>query len=337
MGSRLGPLLANVFMSSIEEKLDVEGKLPPYYRRYVDDTFTVMPDLSTAKDFLNTLNHAHPAIKFTMEVEKDGMLPFLGTQLLNRAPRIETKAFVKPTNSGLLLHYHSHVDNRYKRGLLSTMLDRAYRLSSSWSYFTEECDRLKSVFSKLKYPKHLVDSTVKTFLNSRVTDQSLLRSKSTTENTIRVVIPFKDQDSANIVKTQLKDLSVKLQVNVQPVFTSRKVAHEFPTNEPKPQLIDKQCVVYNFKCDQCDAGYVGYTRGHLFVRVSGHRSKTSSVRKHYDNRHPGRIPDDLHSCFKVLKKCQSKFDCLVNEMLLIKQLRPCLNVQSDSIRAKVFV
>ena len=140
MGSPLGPLLANVFMSSIEEKRDVEGKLPPYYRRYVDDTFTVMPDLSTAKDFLNTLNHAHPAIKFTMEVEKDGMLPFLGTQLLNRAPRIETKVFVKPTNSGLLLHYHSHVDNRYKRGLLSTMLDRAYRLSSSWSYFTEECD-----------------------------------------------------------------------------------------------------------------------------------------------------------------------------------------------------
>ena len=32
MGSPLGPLLANVFMSSIEEKLDVEGKLPPYYR-----------------------------------------------------------------------------------------------------------------------------------------------------------------------------------------------------------------------------------------------------------------------------------------------------------------
>ena len=32
MGSPLGPLLANVFMSSIEEKLDVEGKLPPYNR-----------------------------------------------------------------------------------------------------------------------------------------------------------------------------------------------------------------------------------------------------------------------------------------------------------------
>ena len=67
-----------------------------------------------------------------MEIEKDGMLPFLGTQLLTRAPQIETKVYVKPTNTGLLVHYQSHVDNRYKRSLLKTMLDRAYRLSSSW-------------------------------------------------------------------------------------------------------------------------------------------------------------------------------------------------------------
>ena len=131
------------------------------------------------------------------------------------------------------------------------------------------------------------------------------------------------------MKTQLKDLSVKLQAIAQPVFTSRKNAQEFPTSEPKTQLIDQECVVFDFKCDQCDAGDVGYIRGHLFVRVDGHRSKTSSVRKHYDNRHAGRIPDDLHNCFNVLKKSQNKFDCLVNEMLLSKQLRPCLS------RAKV--
>ena len=33
MGYPLGPLLANVFMSSLEEKLELEGKLPDYYRR----------------------------------------------------------------------------------------------------------------------------------------------------------------------------------------------------------------------------------------------------------------------------------------------------------------
>ena len=31
MGFPLGPLLANVFMSSLEQKLELEGKLPDYY------------------------------------------------------------------------------------------------------------------------------------------------------------------------------------------------------------------------------------------------------------------------------------------------------------------
>ena len=123
---------------------------------------------------------------------------------------------------------------------------------------------------------------------------------------------FKDQESANIVKTQLKYLSVKLQTIDQPVFTGHKIAQEFATSEPKPHLIDQQCVVYNFKCNQCDAGYVGHACGHLFVRVDGHRSQTSSVRNHYDNRHAGRIPGDLCNCFNVLKNART---CLIASLM----------------------
>ena len=36
------------------------------------------------------------------------------------------------------------------------------------------------------------------------------------------------------------------------------------------------------------------------------------------------------------KKCNSKFDCLIYEMFFINELRPSLNVQCDSICAKVF-
>ena len=35
-------------------------------------------------------------------------------------------------------------------------------------------------------------------------------------------------------------------------------------------------------------------------------------------------------------KCTNKFDCLVYEMVFINELKPTLNVQSDSIRARVF-
>ena len=147
MGSPLGPLLANAFMCSIEETLEREGKMPTYYKRFVDDTLTIMPNKTSADNFLDILNQCHSPIKFTMETESNSMLPFLGTQLLDKHTRVETKVYVKPTNTGLLLHYKSHVDDRYKRGLLKTMLDHAYRLSSNWHYFSEECDRLKLVFS----------------------------------------------------------------------------------------------------------------------------------------------------------------------------------------------
>ena len=195
------------------------------------------------------------------------------------------------------------------------------------------------MFSRLKYPQHLISSTINTFVNLRVADQqSPQASTEMAENVTRVVIPYKDQDSANIVKTQLKDRSVKLQTTIQPVFVSRKIAQEFQACETKPQLVNQQCVVYQFQCDLCDTGsYVGYTCGHLHVPVDGHKNTSSSVRKHYDKEHADAVPDDLLSRFKVLKKCRNKFDCLINEMLCIKQLRPCFNFQSDSIRAKVFV
>ena len=55
MGSPLGPRMANAFLCSIEEKLEQDNKLPEFYRRYVDDTFTTMKNVPAAEDFLLTL------------------------------------------------------------------------------------------------------------------------------------------------------------------------------------------------------------------------------------------------------------------------------------------
>ena len=272
-----------------------------------------------------------------METEHDGSLPFLGVELLNRAPKIETKVYINPTNTGLLLHYQSHVDDRYKRSLINTMLDRAYRLSSDWSHFHEECDRLREVFSKLKYPQHLIDTAIKKVIDTKVSDPQPYPSSQEKANTVRVILPFKDQGSANIVKQQLRKLSLKVGTAIQPVFVSRKLNEDLKVQEAKPSIVNQQCVVYEFKCNLCDAGYVGYTRGHLHERVDGHKRKSSSIYKHYHLQHNDQIPQRFLELFHVLAKCTSKFDCLIHEMLFIRKLKPELNVQTDSIRAKVFV
>ena len=120
---------------------------------------------------------------------------------------------------------------------------------------------------------------------------------------------MKDQISADIVKEQLKDLNLKVNTTIQPVSTSRKIEQELNAKEAKPSTVNEQCVVYNFQCDRCDAGYEGYTRGHLHNRVKGHKQQSSAIAKHYKNVY-GTIPQDLLKRFEVLKKCRNKFDCL---------------------------
>ena len=43
------------------------------------------------------------------------------------------------------------------------------------------------------------------------------------------------------------------------------------------------------------------------------------------------------SQFLILKKCQGNFDCIVYEMLFIKQRNPSLNTQTDSIEGQKII
>ncbi|KAK3736761.1 hypothetical protein QZH41_008001 [Actinostola sp. cb2023] len=243
-------------------------------------------------------------LRFTMELAENNELPFLGMVLMRTGNQLFTRVHRKPTNTRLLLHYHSHVDNRYKRSLLNTMwFNRAYHLSSTRELFREECDRLKQIFLKLKYPVKLVNYTFDSFLKSQMATSDEQPSTTTEEESIlRIILPFKDQGSANVLKKQLNTLSKKIGHTIQPVFKSRKINDDLQVREPKPNLANQQCVVYNFKCNLCDAGYV--IEEHHYTAVG--KNLLEHINYHMKN---------IHDSFPVLKKCQGKLDCPIYDML----------------------
>ena len=230
----------------------------------------------------------------------------------------------------MALHFQSHVDKRYKTGLLKTMLHRAYALSSTTEAFNGECAKFRSIFSRLDYPIGLINSTINMFIQNIVTKPE---KKTDDGNTVRIVLPFKDQIGANAVRRQLRDLSSKISVTLQPVFVSKKLQQDLKPKEIKQSIVRQHCVVYKFACDLCDAD-VGYTARHSHQSIVEH--KYSAIGKHLLEAHGDKnlLNEDQ---FRVLKKCHGKFDCLVYEMLLIKELRPSLNTRSDSISAQLFV
>ena len=95
----------------------------------------------------------------------------------------------------------------------------------------------------------------------------------------------------------------------------------------------------NLKCNLCDAGYVGYTRGHLRERVEGHTRKASSIYKHYNLQHNSEMPERFIEQFHIIAKCSGTFDCLVKEMLYIRMRKPTLasNLETSPLKSRLMV
>ena len=153
------------------------------------------------------------------------------------------------------------------------------------------------------------------------------------ECAVSLILPLKDQKLADIVRRQLTSLGSLIGKVLRPLFTSKKIRDEVKVKEVKAPLVNNQCVVYKFKCDLCDADYVGYTCRHLHERID--ELKGSVVGFHMREHH-GESTSRIENCSSILRKCRGKYECLLYGMLHIKELTPSLNTQSDSINSQLF-
>ena len=98
MGSPLGPALANIFMCSFESKWlrDCPNDFKPvFYRCYIDDIFVLFSSPDHADKFREYLSSKHPNIKFSIEKEEDGCLPFLDINIFRENNKFATNVYRK--------------------------------------------------------------------------------------------------------------------------------------------------------------------------------------------------------------------------------------------------
>lgn len=88
-------------------------------------------------------------------------------------------------------------------------------------------------------------------------------------------------------------------------------------------------------CDLGEADYVGYVWQHLFQLINEH--KHSVISKHLWDVRNLRNKDIYDQC-TILKKCRWKLNCLIYEMLLIKDQKPTLTLHlTPFLKAKCFI
>ena len=192
-----------------------------------------------------------------------------------------TSIYRKPTFSGLYLKFDSFVPIQFKRGLINSLLYRAWKICSTEQAFQSDMSKIQSLLLSNGYPRNFFESCKKHFLTN--IDKRVAPEFGPEKKKIYFSLPYIGIDSAKL-KRQIMRLvnhvnpSLQLIVIFKPSF---KLAGLLSRLKSPIALLNKSNVVYRIDCDNCNAFYLGVTQRRLFDRLSEHRtSDKSSVYRH---------------------------------------------------------
>ncbi|CAF4824088.1 unnamed protein product, partial [Rotaria magnacalcarata] len=158
MGNPLAPIIADLWMQKIEEKLNrYTTNKPMIWLRYVDDIFCVFT-ISKEKifEFRTRINKWHKNLHFTLKLESDNSIAFLDVLVTQEQDKLTTSLYRKPTHAGLYMLWDSSQNRRYKLSLIKTLVIRIYRICSSKEIVTQELHLLRTTLTNNGYPPHII-------------------------------------------------------------------------------------------------------------------------------------------------------------------------------------
>ncbi|CAF3042390.1 unnamed protein product [Rotaria socialis] len=287
MGSPLTPILANLWLQKIEQKLNKFSKnRPVIWLRYVDDIFCLF-DISEIKvlEFHSKINKWHKNLKFTIAMEPDNTIPFLDVLVTidDVHNQLTTSLYRKPTHTGLYLLWDSSQSRRYKIGLIKTLVIRIYRICSTKEIIQKEINQLKETLENNGYPQHIIKRGIsegEIIIRKEIKAQIKAINKNANNNIIYFTIAYYGQESL-VFAARVKRICKKLAPNLNIQFAFRKhlsLKRIFlPILKGKDESKEKKNLIYSIPCSNCEKVYIGETSRMRETRMAEHRSKIKTL------------------------------------------------------------
>ena len=300
----------------------------------MDDIFCIFNSKVEALEFFEYLNLQHNNIKFTYELEEKNKIPFLDVLVHAENDIFSTSVYRKSTFTGLLTNFTSFIPTSYKIGLIKTLINRCYEISSSWMLFNTEIEEIKKLLSKDLFPTHLIEKEIKNFLIKKYSKPD--EKPESKFNYFKLPYIGDCSKSLNVQLNKLCKNYCK-EVKIRLVYAPYKIGSMFSLKDNLPSDL-KSNVVYKFQCRRCNASYIGETQRHINVRIKEHlvSDKNSQVNKHLlENSECKSVCDE--SCFSIIDMASSSFRLKVKEALHIRWQNPILNKQVKLIMVGITV
>ena len=207
-----------------------------------------------------------------------GPLPFLDTQITIKNQRFQVEVYRKPTNTDVIMNYESSAPLKWKRALLNCLLTRAYNLSSNYSLFATEIEKIKTIFRKNSYPSSMINRSVDEFISRRnisnekfKIDKENDNSQGTSQDAKKsyITVPYVGKPSLKLQR-RIRDEMENHGLTTLASYTTTKVSSYFSLKSTCSSLF-KANVVYKFNCSyDKNNSYIGETQRQLFRRIIEH-------------------------------------------------------------------
>ena len=283
MGSSLGPILANIIMCELEDKVIrklINNGVIKFYTRFVDDTMLLVKpeNVELVKQELEKFDRN---LKFTYDCFEDEIPHFLDIELHEDGLKI----YRKDTFTGHFTHFDSFVPWSWKISWMRSLITRMHFICDK-KHVKEELTRIRTFASWNGFPVRVRNSLTSKFLKNLSIDHDEKNSEVDAEvTTIWLNFPYVGQKGEQLVKSFIKKLRrfIKPDVNVRfrTRFTTKKLSCFTNVKDPTP-FLNRSNVVYEITCPGCGDKYVGKTDRTLFERTEEHGwdQKDSAVNKH---------------------------------------------------------
>ena len=149
--SPLGPVLANITVTELEEKVIkkfVDDDTIKFYGRYVDDTLLVIKPKDIGR-IHQALNKFDKNLRFTVDKFEYVLPHFLDLELRDDGIALYTK----PTNTGLYVNYNSNVPWALRVSWIKSLTTRAKSICSP-VYLKSELESVKRYASRNNFPRY---------------------------------------------------------------------------------------------------------------------------------------------------------------------------------------
>ena len=275
MGSPLGPTFANYYMGNLESELfsDKPFLKPPIYIRYVDDIFLLVRNDQELVSLKNEFEQKS-VLNFTYEINQDNQLPFLDILIDNSDDTFKTKIYRKPTNEGKCLNANSECVKRYKNSVITSYLNRAFKVCMSWEEFHKEILHIKQMlvnnnFSDIEIDSHIKNFIDKKFNNSQEQQQKIEYTPLFYKNQMHSNYKIEERVIKELVYNNTEEIDKGKKLKLIIYYNNKKTSNFIMKNnlQPPPKVIQQTNVVYSFKCPilQCQAKqpaetYIGMTQ-----------------------------------------------------------------------------